>query len=78
MRLSIEEAEDLLGQEIRVEDLVYGLSLADLEPLLTHLGRNRDRSSPPARAVPLHKLEFNGLSQDIQDYVVHGMRFAKQ
>src|SRR5260370_10363874 len=58
---------------------VYGLSLADLEPLLSHLGRTRDRNylSEP-RIIPLHKLEFNGLSPDIQDYVVHGMRFAKQ
>jgi hypothetical protein len=79
MGLGIEEAEDMLGQEIRVEELVYGLSLADLEPLLTHLGRNRDRSSSSdPKAVPLHKLEFNRLSPDIQDYVIHCMRFAKQ
>lgn len=79
MNLSLDEAEDMLGQEIKVEELVYGLSLSDLAPLLTHLGRNRDRSnSSDPRAVPLHKLEFNRLSPDIQDYVVHGMRFAKQ
>lgn len=79
MRLSVEEAEDLLNHEIKVEELVYGLSLADLEPLLTHLGRNRDRSSwSDPRVVPLHKLEFNDLSPDIQEYVVHCMRFAKQ
>ena len=79
MRLSVEEAEDMLGQEIKVGELVYGLSLADLEPLLTHLSRTRDRSSQAdLKAVPLHKLEFNRLSPDIQDFVVHGMRFAKQ
>ena len=79
MHLGVDEAEDMLGQEIKVEGLVYGLSLADLEPLLTHLGRNRDWNSwSDPRVVPLHKLEFNGLSPDIQDFVIHGMRFAKQ
>ena len=79
MHLGIQEAEDLLGQEIRVEQLVYGLSLADLEPLLTHLGRTRDRSEwSDAHAIPMHKLEFNSFTPDLQDYIVHGMRFSKQ
>jgi hypothetical protein len=77
MRLDFDEAEDMLGQPIRVEELVYDLSLADLEPLLSHLGRTRNKR-PEARIVPMHKLEFNGLSADIRDYMVHGMRFAKQ
>jgi hypothetical protein len=78
MRLSLEEAEDLLGQEIRVEQLVYGLSLADLEPLLTHLARTRDRSEwSEAHRIPMHKLEFNNFTPDLQDYIIHGMRFTK-
>lgn len=79
MYLSVQEAEDLLGQEIRVQQLVYGLSLTDLEPLLTHLGRVRDRSDwSEAHAIPMHKLEFNNFTPDLQEYIIHGMRFAKQ
>lgn len=79
MQLTIEEAQDLLGQEIRVEELVYGLSLMDLEPLLTHLGRTRGRSEwSEAHAIPMHKLEFNNFTPDLQSYIIHGMRFAKQ
>ena len=79
MQLTIEEAQDLLGQEIRVQELVYGLSLMDLEPLLTHLGRTRGRSEwSEAHAIPMHKLEFNNFTPDLQSYIIHGMRFAKQ
>jgi hypothetical protein len=79
MRLEILEAEDMLGQEIKVESLVYGISLADLEPLLIHLGRVRDRSDlAVAHTIPMNKIEFNRLSADIRDFLIHGMRFAKQ
>jgi hypothetical protein len=78
-RLELLEAEDMIGQEIRVEPLVYGISLADLEPLLSHLGRVRDRSDlAAAHAIPMKKIEFNQLNSDIRDYLIHGMRFAKQ
>lgn len=79
MRLELDEAQDMLGQEIRVEPLVYGISLADLEPLLTHLGRTRDRDNwSEPHVVPMNKLEFNTLGPDIRDYLIHVMRFTKQ
>lgn len=79
MRLDIVEAQDMLGQEIKVEQLVYGISLADLEPLLTHLARVRNRSDlAEPHTIPMNKLEFNRLGDDIRDFLIHGMRFAKQ
>lgn len=77
MRLELPEAQDMLGQAILVQELVYGIGLADLDPLLAHLSRNRNVTRP-AQAVPMHKIEFNGFSLDNQHYLVHGMRFAKQ
>lgn len=79
MRLDILEAQDMLGQEIRVEPLVYGIGLADLQPLLTHLGRVRDRNDLAVpHPIPMNKIEFNRLNADIRDYLIHGMRFVKQ
>ena len=79
MRLEVLEVEDMLGQEIKIEPLVYGISLADLEPLLTHLGRVRDRKDlAQPHPIPMRKIEFNRLSDDVQDLLKHGMRFAKQ
>jgi hypothetical protein len=79
MRLEKLEAEDVLGHEIRIEPLVYSISLVDLEPLLTHLSRTRDTEgwSQP-HVVNQGKLEFNRLSSDAQQYLIHGMRFARQ
>jgi hypothetical protein len=79
MRLDILDAQDLLGQEIRVEQLVHGISLVDLEPVLSHLGRTRDRNdlSEP-HTIPMNKIEFNLLGADVRDFLIHGMRFAKQ
>jgi hypothetical protein len=79
MRLELVDAEEMLGQAIPIEELVYGISLADLEPLLTHLGRTRSRDhwSDP-HAIPEKKLEFNGFSPDVRHFIIHGMRFAKQ
>jgi hypothetical protein len=79
MRLELDEVQDMLGQEIRVEPRVYGISLTHLEPLLAHLGRTRDRDTwSEPHVVPMNKLEFNTLGPDIQDYLIHGMRFTKQ
>lgn len=79
MRLDVLDAEDMLGQPIKVEQLVYGISLADLEPLLAHLGRVRNRGDlAEPHTVPTNKLDFNNLNPDIRDYLIHGMRFAKQ
>ena len=77
MHLELAEAQDMLGQPILVQELVYGISLADLDPLLVHLSRTRN-ASRPAKMVPMHKIEFNGFSPDSQHYLIHGMRFAKQ
>ena len=79
MRLDLDEAEDMLGQPIRVELLVYGISLVDLEPLLSHLARTRDLEHwSDAHPIPRNKLEFNRLSADTKDYLIYAMRFTKQ
>jgi hypothetical protein len=78
-RLDLVDAEELLGRPIPIDELVYGISLADLEPLLIHLGRTRSRDhwSDP-HAIPERKLEFNSFSPEVRAFIIHGMRFAKQ
>jgi hypothetical protein len=79
MRLELFEAEDMLGQEIKVEELVYGIGLADLEPLLSHLGRTRgDRQWVLAHAIPQRKIEFNEFGADVREFLIHGLRFVRQ
>jgi len=78
-RLELPEMEDMLGQEIKVAELVYGIGLADLEPLLKHLGRTRGNEQwPTPHTIPQRKIEFNTLGADVRHYIIHGLRFVKQ
>jgi hypothetical protein len=79
MRLQLDEVEDLLGQPIPIEDAVYAISLADLETMLEDLDRTRDQEEwAEPHVVSMQKLEYNDLSVDAQNFLIRGMRFAKQ
>lgn len=79
MRLEQYEAEDLLGHEIKVEELVYGIGLTELRPLLEHLDRARGSEQWQApHTIPQRKIEFNAFGADVRHYMIHGLRFVKQ
>jgi hypothetical protein len=79
MRLEQYEAEDMLGQEIKVEELVYGIGLTELRPLLENLARARGSEQWQApHTIPQRKIEFNALGADVRHYMIHGLRFVKQ
>jgi hypothetical protein len=70
------EIEDLLRAPIQVENLVYGVGLEDLTPLLQHLMENRRRTDGRAapREVSELKMDYNALSEDDQEMLRLGMR----
>lgn len=70
------EIEDLLRAPIQVENLVYGVGLEDLAPLLQHLVENRRRANGRAtpREVSALKMDYNALSDDDQEMLRLGMR----
>lgn len=77
-RLDQPEVEDMLGQAIQVEALVYGIGLTELAPLLSHLGRTRvERPQVVPRTIPLPKIEFNEFGQDVREAILRGYRFVR-
>ncbi|MEV0535579.1 ABC-three component system protein [Kitasatospora sp. NPDC050463] len=76
VRLDLVSAETLLGCEIPITDLVYGIGLEDLTPLLEHLKQHR----VPANAmislaeVSEQKLHYNGIDGELLEYLVRGLR----
>jgi hypothetical protein len=78
MKLSKEDCEDLFG-EIPVEEVVYGIGLADVQPLLDHLAENRQEADPAAPVEPpnYRKMQYNKLSPDYQEQLKRGMRDSR-
>lgn len=76
LQLVRNEIEDLLKAEIQVADLVYGIGLDDLRPLLEHLVEHRKRGATPepAAAVSDLKMDFNRLDHDDREMLRLGMR----
>lgn len=75
IRLERVQAEDLFGP-IPIEELVYGIGLGDLEPLLLHLRDNRspaDPTTPIAEASAL-KMDYNTLSSEYREFIIGGMK----
>lgn len=78
MRLDRRVAEDLLGCPIPIDDRTYGIGLTDLEPLLRQLQQRR-ASAAPLGEVPTvnqHKIEYNGLSEDVRETLVTALRHS--
>jgi hypothetical protein len=70
--------EVLLGEKIPVEQVVYSIGLADIEPLLKHLAEHRKRDAPVG-SVPLpttHKVDFNRLSDYARDLLQAGRPYG--
>ena len=68
-KLQQSEVEDLLGQQLPVQELVYRVELDEIEPLLRHLSRAPSRQRPDEHisTVSLQKIEFNSFGEDTQD-----------
>ncbi|WP_199433874.1 ABC-three component system protein [Qaidamihabitans albus] len=68
-KLDRAEVEDLLGTQLPVRELTYGVALEELEPLLDHLRSQRLRVENPddILAVSGRKLDFNEFSDDVKD-----------
>jgi hypothetical protein len=75
LRLDIQQCEDLFGR-IKAEEVVLGIGLADLEPLLDHLiaakmkiPRNYQVYIPNTR-----KMKYNKISPEYREEITRGMR----
>jgi len=73
-----EEIEDLLHSPIQVQDLVYGIGLEDLAPLLEHLMEHRRRAGGQAvaREISGSKMDYNKLGVDEREMLRQGMRYT--
>jgi hypothetical protein len=71
-----DEIEDLLRAPIQVQELVYGVGLEDLSPLLQHLMEHRRRANgqAAAREVSALKMDYNQLGDDERELLRLGMR----
>jgi hypothetical protein len=76
MQLEKAESEILLGMVIPVEGVVYGIGMADLQPLLDHLAERRRPADPdsPIELPNLRKMQYNNLSPEYCDLLKRGMR----
>jgi hypothetical protein len=75
MQLEIDQCEDLFGS-INVEEVVDGIGMADLEPLLEHLIDNR-RAIGDGYQVDIpntRKMKYNKISLEYQEELTRGMR----
>ncbi|WP_329005792.1 hypothetical protein OHA18_20640 [Kribbella sp. NBC_00709] len=76
MRLDKMATEDVLGCEIPIKQLTFGIGMEDLAPLLKHLKDLRAESDPlmPLPDVPHKKLDFNDLRGVARQSLLQGMR----
>lgn len=70
-RLSKEQVEDLLQQELPVQELVYRVELDEIETLLKHLKGTRplDYTTQEIHPVSKQKLDFNSFGEDTKDEI---------
>lgn len=78
MRLDLVEAEELLGCQIPIEEVVYGIAIDDLAPLLEHLQKVKleEDHFGRVREAGAKKIEFNRIGYDDQAFLIEGMRYA--
>jgi hypothetical protein len=78
MRLDRSQMEDLLQESIPVEEVVYSIGMADIEPLLKHLASHREYDAEVA-SIPLpttHKVVYNRLSRPAQKQLQQGRPYV--
>ncbi|WP_405713659.1 hypothetical protein OG264_31495 [Streptomyces xanthophaeus] len=79
MRLDRMAAEDLLGCELPVQAMTYGIGLTDdLEVLLAQLGEQRHVAEPLV-AIPevnQYKIQWNRLTGDVHSALIQGMKHS--
>lgn len=70
--------ERLLGEGIPVDQVVYRIGLADIEPLLRHLaeGRQRTASAAPVPLPTTHKVDYNKLSARAREVLQAGRPYT--
>ncbi|WP_328440595.1 hypothetical protein OHA71_32925 [Streptomyces sp. NBC_00444] len=73
-----ETVEDILGCEIPIEEMTYGVGMADLAPLLNHLKEQRRTADPlmSLAEVSEEKLDFNQILGDERDQLRTGMTYT--
>ncbi|MEU4121097.1 ABC-three component system protein [Streptomyces virginiae] len=77
-KFELDDVEDLLGFEIPISEVVYGIGVEDLKPLLDHINEHRRRDNE-AGATPMpsqNKLSFSGLDEDTQEALILGMKHS--
>jgi hypothetical protein len=74
-RLVRYQIEEVFGAPIPVEDVVYGVGLEDLKPLLDHLveGRRQTNGQQSPREVSALKMDYNRLDEDDREMLRRGM-----
>jgi len=79
MQLCKQEVEDLLGCEIPIDRVAYGIGMEELAPLLTYLKENRQQSGRSLRRideVSEDKLDYNNLDPDSRRQLVEAMKYT--
>ena len=73
--LAEEDIEDLLGP-FPLREMVTGIGMAELAPLLAHLSTRRKQSPLPGniQVPPSRKLEYNRFSDEMRDFLLLSLR----
>ncbi|QBI56495.1 ABC-three component system protein [Streptomonospora litoralis] len=76
-RLDLDDIEELLGP-LPVREVVTGVGMEDVAPLLDHLAQSRTRTAPPdgIPIPPQDKLEYNGFSADYRQLLVRQLPYV--
>ncbi|MDD6792614.1 MULTISPECIES: ABC-three component system protein [Thermobifida] len=77
-KLDVSDVEDLLGQSLPAKEVVVGVEMEDLAPLLAELGKRRIQARPSDVILPppRNKLEYNGFSPDLRDELISRMKYV--
>jgi len=78
--LDLPKMEQLLGHQIPVHDVAYGVGMADIEPLLRHLADNRPLHAPRVEiSLPTTlKADYNRLSPRAQQELQEARPYVYQ
>lgn len=76
-RLAEEDIEDLLGP-FPLREMVTGIGMAELAPLLAHLSTRRKQSPLPGNipVPPSRKLEYNRFSGHMRDFLLMSLPYV--
>jgi hypothetical protein len=76
LHLSVEQMEDVLGCPIPINELVFGIGMEDLAPLLKSLEEQAQMADPfkPVHDVSEVKLDYNELEGDSREGLIKAMQ----